>query len=201
MSGPVLFAVQPTLHGRLCTLRPFTAGDIAAMGPILSDPEVCRLTGSVHSSEEAQGGTGELDERTRQWYESRPLQKDRLDLAVIDNGTGACVGEAVLNEWQPGDDACNFRILLGAAGRDRGIGSEAASLIIDHGFAATGLHRIGLEVFAFNPRARRAYEKVGFVLEGTQREVFKFDGRYFDAATMSILRPEWEARRSGRLRD
>lgn len=191
MSGPFLFSAQPTLRGRLCTLRPFTAGDIAAMGPILSDPEVLRLTGSVHSSEEAAAGTGGLDDRTRQWYETRPLQRDRLDLAVIDHGTGACVGEAVLNEWRPEDDACNFRILLGPAGRDRGIGSEATSLLIDHGFAATGLHRIALEVFAFNPRARRAYEKSGFVAEGIQREVFKFDGRYVDAITMSILRPEW----------
>lgn len=198
MSDPVLFPAQPTLRGRLCTLRPFTAEDIAAMGPILSDPEVLRLTGSVGSSAEAAAGTGTLDERTRRWYETRHRQRDRLDLAVIDNGTGACVGEAVLNDWRPEDDACNFRILLGPAGRDRGIGSEATVLLIDHGFAATGLHRIGLEVFAFNPRARRAYEKAGFVLEGIQREVFKFDGRYIDAAMMSILRPEWE--RAGGVR-
>jgi RimJ/RimL family protein N-acetyltransferase len=198
VSTPVLFPVQPTLQGRLCTLRPFTAEDIDAMGPILSDPEVLRLTGSVHSSAEAAAGTGRLDDRTRRWYDTRALQTDRLDLAVIDNATGGCVGEAVLNDWQPDDDACNFRILLGADGRDRGIGSEATSLLIGHGFTATGLHRIALEVFAFNPRARRAYEKAGFVVEGTQREVFKFDGRYIDAVTMSILRPEWEAGRAAR---
>jgi RimJ/RimL family protein N-acetyltransferase len=198
MSMPVLFPAQPTLQGGLCTLRPFTADDIAAMGPILSDPEVGRLTGSVHSSAEAAAGTGRLDDRTLQWYRTRPLQRDRLDLAVIDSATGECVGEAVLNDWRPDDDVCNFRILLGAAGRDRGIGSEATSLLIDHGFAATGLHRIELEVYAFNPRARRAYEKAGFMAEGIQREVFKFDGRYIDAITMSILRPEWEARQAAR---
>jgi RimJ/RimL family protein N-acetyltransferase len=196
MPPPVLFPVQPTLRGLLCTLRPFTADDIAAMGPILSDPEVRRLTGSVHSSSEAGAGTGRLDERTRQWYETRTAQRDRLDLAVADNGTGRCVGEAVLNDWRPDDDACNFRILLGPQGRDRGIGSEATRLLIDHAFTATALHRIDLEVYAFNPRARRAYEKAGFVVEGTRRDAFKFDGRYIDAVGMSILRPEW-ARISG----
>ncbi|MHA7261986.1 GNAT family N-acetyltransferase [Arthrobacter sp. TMN-37] len=199
MSPPVLFSEQPTLRGTLCTLRPFTAGDIDAMGPILADPEVLRLTGSVHSTGEAEAGTRTLDERTRRWYDTRSGQDDRLDLAVVDNATGGCVGEAVLNEWAPEDDACNFRILLGPVGRDRGIGSEATRLLIDHAFTATGLHRISLEVFAFNPRARRAYEKSGFTAEGTLRGAFKFDGRYIDAIAMSILRPEWE--RAGGVAD
>jgi RimJ/RimL family protein N-acetyltransferase len=192
MSPPVLFPEQPTLRGTLCTLRPFTSGDIEAMGPVLADPEVRRLTGSVHSTAEAEAGTQELDERTRTWYRTRAHQTDRLDLAVLDSHTGRCVGEAVLNEWQPDDDACNFRILLGPAGRDRGIGSEATRLLIGHAFAATRLHRISLEVFAFNPRARRAYEKAGFVVEGTLRETFTFDGEYIDAVLMSVLRPDWE---------
>jgi len=66
--------------------------------------------------------------------------------------------------------SCNFRIFLGRAGRDRGLGTEATRLIVGYGFEGLGLHRISLEVYSFNPRARRVYEKAGFQAEGILRE-------------------------------
>ena len=181
------FATKPTLTGDLVTLRPFVDADLAVFRDILTDPEAARLTGSPPD---------EIDEeRLRSWYGSRNAQTDRLDLAVVDNATGACVGEVVLNDWDRHHDNCNLRILLAAAGRDRGLGTEAVRLIVGHGFEALGLHRISLEVFAFNPRARRAYEKVGFVAEGVLRQVLRDGDGWVDATVMSILAPEWAAHR------
>ncbi|WP_394162213.1 GNAT family N-acetyltransferase [Galactobacter valiniphilus] len=185
-------AAKPTLRGKRVLLRPFTEEDIAAMGPILADPEVQILTGSVGSTEEAAAASPELDERTLQWYRSRAEQADRLDLAVIDAETGRCVGEVVLNELSVEDRSCNFRILIGPEGRGRGLGTEATRLTVEHGLAA-GLHRISLTVFTFNPRARRAYEKAGFVYEGTRRDVMEFDGAWLSEDLMSVLStdPGW----------
>lgn len=189
---PVSLADKPTLIGEAVLLRPFTEDDIAAMGPILADPEVQILTGSVSSSAEAQQASPDLDERTLAWYRSRAEQPDRLDLAIIDRATGRCVGEAVLNELSADDRSCNFRILIGPEGRGRGLGTEATRLTVRHGLAA-GLHRISLTVFTFNPRARRAYEKAGFVFEGTRRDVMEFDGEWISEDTMSVLSgdPGW----------
>jgi RimJ/RimL family protein N-acetyltransferase len=53
------------------------------------------------------------------------------------------------------------------------------------------LHRISLEVFAFNPRARRAYEKAGFVVEGVLRDALYWDGEWVDSIAMSVLAAEW----------
>ncbi len=50
-------------------------------------------------------------------------------------------------------------------------------------------------MIAFNPRALRVYERVGFVIEGRRREAFTFDGVRYDDIIMSILRPEWASRR------
>ncbi|PWD52356.1 GNAT family N-acetyltransferase [Serinibacter arcticus] len=162
------------------------------MGPILADPEVLRLTGSVSTTAEVEAATPELDQRTRTWYATRNEQTDRLDLAVVDRATGRCVGEVVLNEYRPEDDACNFRILVGPDGRDRGLGTEAARLVINHAFATTTLNRISLDVQADNPRARRSYEKVGFVVEGVLREEITFDGVRGDNVIMAVLRSDWE---------
>ena len=50
-----------------------------------------------------------------------------------------------------------------------------------------GPHRISLEVYAFNPRARHVYEKAGFVTEGVLREALRYEDEWIDAAVMSIL--------------
>ena len=59
--------------------------------------------------------------------------------------------------------------------------------VVDHGLTTMGLHRISLEVYAFNPRARHVYEKVGFVHEGTGRDALIFDGEWIDVHFMAIL--------------
>lgn len=187
------FRDKPTLTGERVVLRPFGADDVPIMAGILADPELLRLTGSVHNSDEGGGETGEPDERLRQWYGTRNDHADRLDLAVVDHAHDRLVGEVVLNEFDPDNESCNIRILIGPHGRDRGLGTEAMRLMVDHAFSTTKLYRMELGVFAFNPRAIRVYEKVGFVVEGTRRAAFRFDDQRIDDVVMSIIRPEWDA--------
>ncbi|MER5637806.1 GNAT family protein [Kitasatospora sp. NPDC002227] len=183
------FSHKPTLLGERVRLRPFVPEDVAALAPAFVDHDVMRLTGSHHSSTEP---LLPLDparaEEFRHWRNEQP---DRLDLAVVELATGRCVGEVVLNEWHPANRSCNFRILLTPEGQDRGLGTEAARLLIGHGFERLGLHRVSLSVFAFNPRARHVYEKLGFVAEGTLRDEFRYDGAWVDSIVMSVLAHEW----------
>ena len=72
-----------------------------------------------------------------------------------------------------------------------GYGSDALNALLDFGFGELRLERIWLDVYDFNARARRSYEKCGFVLEGTKRRAFFRRGRYVDVHLMSILREEW----------
>jgi RimJ/RimL family protein N-acetyltransferase len=182
------FSYKPTLTGTKVILRPLVEDDFDAMHTAMNDPEVGRLTGSH----------GDIsDERAREWLRTRKDQTDRLDLAIVDRSTGGCVGEAVLNGWDAGNQSCGFRILIGPAGRDRGLGTEATRLIVGYGFEELRLHRISLEVYSFNPRARRAYEKAGFVAEGVLRDALHWDGEWIDATVMSILALEWDKLRQG----
>ncbi|HUA27714.1 MAG TPA: GNAT family protein [Streptosporangiaceae bacterium] len=178
---------KPTLRGRRVLLRPFGEQDIPAMAEALADPEVLKLTGSVHGREETRRRPPEPDDELLAWYRSRGTADGRLDLAIVDLPTGNCVGEAVLNDYDPGNASCNFRTLIGPRGRDRGLGTEATRLIVGYGLTVLGLHRIELMVYAFNPRARRVYEKAGFRVEGTARDALRFDDGWVDAIYMSIL--------------
>jgi RimJ/RimL family protein N-acetyltransferase len=181
------FSEKPVLTGERAVLRPFTVDDTPVMARILADPDVIRLTGS-------QDGAYDM-ERLRTWYGNRSEQTDRLDLGIVDRESGELVGEAVLNDWDEPNRACCFRILIGPAGRNRGLGTEAVRLTVGHAFERLGMHRVSLYVFTHNPRARRAYEKVGFVAEGVERQTLWQDGKWIDAVRMSILAPEWAAHR------
>ncbi|MES9938112.1 MAG: GNAT family N-acetyltransferase [Sedimenticola sp.] len=50
-----------------------------------------------------------------------------------------------------------------------------------------GFHRLELTVQVRNKRARRLYEKCGFIYEGTKRDALKIDGDYVDECYMSKL--------------
>lgn len=192
---PADFAAKPTLTGQNTLLRPFTGDDVPAVLAAIQDPDVARLTGSAHDDTATAPMRPEDLDKARGWYATRNQQDDRLDLAVVDRASGRCVGEAVLNEWDQANQSCNFRILLGPAGQGRGLGTEATRLIVGHGFEHVRLHRISLEVYAFNPRARRVYEKAGFRAEGVLRESLRYGDRWVDATVMSILAAEWAAHR------
>jgi RimJ/RimL family protein N-acetyltransferase len=71
--------------------------------------------------------------------------------------------------------------------RGRGIGRK----LIEATIAAAwryGLERIELTVFMSNLRARRLYEKVGFLPEGVLRRHRKVNGAYEDSLFMALLR-------------
>ena len=186
------FASKPTLAGDRVILRPYIDADLPALRAAMADPDLLRLTGSIHDEAEAFREISPEEEQFRlDWFNSRNDTDDRLDLAIVDQASGACVGEAVLNQWDPGNQSCNFRIQIGPAGQNRGLGTEATRLIVGHGFEKLGLHRISLEVYAFNPRAYRVYEKAGFHVEGVLRESLRYGDQWIDATVMSILAPEW----------
>jgi RimJ/RimL family protein N-acetyltransferase len=169
---------KPTLNGRRVLLRPVSIDDVPGLLDMLADREGNRLTGT-HAEFD--------DETARSWYATRGEQDDRLDLAIVELATGEYAGEVVLNDLDRGNLAVGFRIALRASFQDRGLGSEATRLLIDYAFDSLGLHRIGLEVYAFNPRARHVYERAGFVYEGTRRDALLWDGEWYDAIEMAIL--------------
>ncbi|AUG78404.1 Acetyltransferase [Kitasatospora sp. MMS16-BH015] len=187
--APEGFRLKPTLLGERVRLRPFVPADVAALAPAFQDRELLRLTGSTHGPDDPLPlqDPGQAEE-FRVWRNAQP---DRLDLAVVELATDRCVGEVVLNQWNEGNRSCNFRCLLTAEGRDRGLGTEAIRLLLDHAFTRVGLHRVSLTVLEFNPRARRVYEKVGFVAEGVLRDDLWYDGAWYDSTVMSVLAHEW----------
>lgn len=173
------FRDQPILTGNRVRLEPLTTAHFAGYWLMLQDPEAGRLTGNHRMFSEQQ---------IRGWLASRRQQHDRADWAIVRAGDGAFLGEAVLLNLDPRNESMDFRISLsGPAVFGHGYGTEATRLVVEYALDQVGLHRIGLEVYDFNPRAQRVYEKCGFVREGARRDALLWDGEWHDAIQMSIL--------------
>lgn len=74
----------------------------------------------------------------------------------------------------------------------KGYGTDAMRVLLRYAFTELNLRRVSLGLFAYNPRAQRAYEKAGFVLEGRLRQAHRRDGHWLDELRMGVLREEWE---------
>lgn len=170
---------KPTLHGERLRLEPLGIEHLDPFFKQMQEPDLDRLTGS-------HGGTPSL-EAGRQWLATRKDQKDRLDLAIVEKDTGEFAGEIVLNDLDEPNESVSMRLWLGQDYRDRGYGSEALRLVIAYAFEVARLHRMALEVYAFNTRAIRAYERCGFEVEGRLRHALLWEGERYDALIMGIL--------------
>jgi len=73
----------------------------------------------------------------------------------------------------------------------RGYGTELLNWACDYTFNHLGFHRCELEVAADNIRALKCYEKVGFAIEGRQRESYFQSGKWKDRVLMAMLEWEW----------
>lgn len=174
-----VFRHQPVLNGPHVRLEPLDSRHFQGYRAMLSEPESLRLTGSHRRF---------TDEEIRHWLATRQDHHDRADWAVVRHEDNVLLGEVVLNDLDEHNACVGFRIcLIGPRVFGLGYGTEATGLVVDYAFDIAGLRRICLEVFDFNTRVQRVYEKCGFVREGIQRDALHWDGQWHDALSMAIL--------------
>lgn len=184
------------LHGERARLRPWNVNDAPVFQRWFNDPEIRHFV----------GGTA--------WQMSFPaeeaLVRARLEndwergfafaIEATDVEDAPClVGNVDLR----GLDAISRRGVIGIMIGERefwsrGYGEDAMRAICRFGFADLDLHRLELMVAAFNPRAIRCYEKVGFTVEGRLRDHRYVAGRYYETLLMGLLREDFEAREAAR---
>jgi RimJ/RimL family protein N-acetyltransferase len=172
----------PVLHGVRVILRPPRPEDFAARFRLGADAEIHRMYG---------GSLADLrpltEEGARRWLE-RLLDHDYGWVIEADT----LIGEIRLHGVDLRDRRANLAV--GIEDRARlgiGLGTEAIGLVLNYAFTVLELHRLSVRVVAYNKRAIRAYEKCGFVIEGTEREAAFVDGAWHDDILMGLLDREF----------
>jgi ribosomal-protein-alanine N-acetyltransferase len=136
--------------------------------------------------------TGETEYASREvmvgWHENQM----KKECAWIIEFEGKCIGGVELHNISLGDHSATFAIgIFDVSKLSRGIGTEAAKLVLKYGFEELKLHRIDLKVLDYNKRGIRCYEKCGFKVDGILRENAFIEGEYYSDMVMSILENEY----------
>ena len=178
---------QPMIRGERVYLRPSERSDIPTFVRWFNDAET-----SGYLAQRAPLSLP-LEER---WFE-RMLDgqgKDGWHFVICTLADGRPIGTIGLFALDHINGSAGMGITIGdKALWGQGLGSDALNALLDFGFGELRLERVWLDVYDFNARARRSYEKCGFVVEGTKRHGFFRRGRFIDVLLMSILRDEWLA--------
>lgn len=133
---------------------------------------------------------GFIGHDARAVHEGRMASADARYFAVEG---GSCAGFVILcGVADPNRSIELKRIVVDPPGS--GAGRDALRLVIALAFGELGAHRLWLDVYTDNERARRVYRSLGFVEEGTMRECVFDGGRFRSLVLMSMLEAEVPAR-------
>ncbi len=176
------------LEGKLVRLRAHAATDIDASLRWINDPEVTRTLAARYPMSR-QSETA--------WLESvstgGAVHRDHVAFA-IDTREGRHIGNCGIESVSWENRSATAGILIGEKDCwDNGYGTDAMRTMLRFGFHEMNLHRIQLEVLAFNERGQAAYRKCGFAEEGRRRDAWYGDGAYHDVVIMGVLRSEFDA--------
>jgi len=164
----------PTLTGADVSLRAFVSADQTAVLEILAHPEVERWWGV---------------------YDEARYRRDFLDESVhtyVIERAGEMVGFVM---FQPEDDPdyehARIDITVRGDRLDQGIGTDALRTLLRFLATERGHHRFTIDPAVDNPRAIRAYGKVGFRPVGVTRKSERGpDGTWHDNLLMDLLAEE-----------
>lgn len=136
-------------------------------------------------------------EKERKWAElQQDMTRDERSFTILTK-KGKAIGNLGLMCIDGVSRSAIFGIMIGEKDYwDRGYGTDAIDTALKVAFEEMGLRRISLTAIDMNDRALACYEKCGFVTEGRDREAKFHKGEYRDFVRMSILKREWESRRT-----
>ena len=104
----------------------------------------------------------------------------------------------IRGEHQPGQADMGY--WLGQQYWGQGYMSAAVQAIVGYGFETLNLHRIEAGAYVTNAASSAVLRNAGLVEEGIRRGTLFKGGAWLDERVAVILRPEWEAQRTGSSR-
>ena len=165
------------------TLRRATRDDVAFLVGLLSHVDVAPLLAAVRPST-SEALVGEI--------ERADAEPEAYGVLVVEVA-GARAGTA---SWERVNQRSRIAAVSGyaidPARRGDGVGVAAARAIQRYLIVERGFHRLQMEVYAFNERALRHAERVGWIQEGVRRKAYLRDGAWVDGVMFGLVEEDLE---------
>lgn len=164
------------------SLRSFCEGDIPDL--LASWDEQQMRWWSAGPSDEA---------GAREWYERRNDWSDGLHASwAVTDDTDRLLGSVSVHEIVREHASAQVGYWVSPWARCRGVATAAVRLAVSHAFSELGLFRVMLYHAVENPASCAVARKLGFTLEGTLRQSYRYgDGQFHDEHLHAVLADEW----------
>ena len=171
--------------GEKCYLSPINLSDAAQYCEWLNDFEI---------SKNLLVNTQMLQEENERNILSGIIDRKDYVFAIILKENDRMIGNTGIHKINHIDRKCDVGIFIGDKNRlNKGYGTEAMILTLDFAFNILNMNNVMLEVFSFNKRAIRSYEKCGFKIIGSRRQSKEICGKMHDIVFMDILKNEFKS--------
>jgi RimJ/RimL family protein N-acetyltransferase len=172
------------MTGKKVFLSPINVEDAATFTEWLNDMEVTKYLTTIR----------EAITLTKEREILEKMAKSEHVYIVVDLEINKVIGIAGLHHIDPYSNTCELGLFIGDKDYwNQGYGEEASRLLLDYAFNILNMHNIMLRVFAYNIRAVKCYEKIGFREIGRQREAYQIAGNRYDIIFMDLLSEDFDS--------
>ncbi|MHB8172340.1 MAG: GNAT family N-acetyltransferase [Thermincolia bacterium] len=110
------------------------------------------------------------------------------------------IGLIVLDNIDKNNKKASMGMLIGEKPYwNQGYGTDALVTLLNYMFNKLDFNRVSLEVFDYNLRAKRTYEKIGFKEEGLQREGLLQGNTFHDIYMMGITKRDFNQQKKSTI--
>lgn len=175
---------MPILKGNKVVLRPLKSDDSTLFYQWRNQVDYIKNTKSFRLPK--------TEGMEKEWVETVMLDKSDRAVILIIEVENTSIGFIQLSNIDWLSRNCYFGIAIcEEAMKGKGFGREAIKLILDYAFGNINLHKVSLEVTAFNKNSIRIYESLGFNEEGVLREHYYWNNQYHDVHLYGLLKEEY----------
>jgi RimJ/RimL family protein N-acetyltransferase len=173
--------MSAVLQGKGFSVRRASAADVEFLAGLADHDEVEPYMAAVSAR-----GREELAEEVRR-SDDEPSLHGRFVIEV-DGGRVGTMAFDVANRRSR--IAYLHAIMLHPDHRGRGLATAATQLLVRYLVFDLDYHRVQLEVYGFNERAVRHFERAGFRHEGVRRQAYWRHGAWVDGILFGLVRED-----------
>jgi len=130
------------------------------------------------------------------WFEKKVIGDPSTVMFSIrrlcDNELLGCCGFVYMNLVHRHADLSLYIGAKDAYIDEAGYAEDACSILLEYGFKELGLNKVWTEIYSFDEKKKKLYDRFTFHLDGTLRQNYFYDGKWHDSMIYSLLSGEFK---------
>ncbi len=172
--------------GSKVKLRPVLPNDWKEFHNNDLDSESARLFEAIHFPRSEEG--------TRSWIERETSKRSIGDnvMLAIETLDGQLVGSISTSSCDARHGTFKYGIAIFRKHRRKGYASEAVRILLRFYFEELRYQKVNAYVYAINEHSIRLHERLGFVQEGTLRNMIFTNGQHIDELIFGLTKSDYD---------